>query len=66
METCTNSSTHYEGDLWAGGIAKEMTVAFVVGVKTNKLGLSPFLNVHLPDFSSYNDPDDQSSFGEER
>jgi len=66
METCTNSSTHYEGDLWAGGIAKETTVAFVVGVKTNKLGLSPFLNVHLPDFSSYNDPDDQSSFGEER
>lgn len=65
LETCTNSSTHYEGEIWAGGIAKDTTVSFVVGVRTNKLGLSSFHNVYLPDFSSYNDKGDKSSFSEE-
>jgi hypothetical protein len=65
VETCNNSTSHFEGELWAGGIAKDTTVSFVIGVKTNKLGYSSFHNVYLPDFSSYNDPDDQANFGEE-
>ncbi|GMH51910.1 hypothetical protein TrRE_jg368 [Triparma retinervis] len=65
VETCNNSTSHFEGELWAGGIAKDTTVSFVIGVRTNKLGYSSFHNVYLPEFSSYNDPDDQASFGEE-
>ena len=67
VEGCFNSTTHYEGELWAGGIMRDSTVLFVVGVMTNKLGASTFHNVYLPAFGSYNDPDsgDSLSFSEE-
>ncbi|GMH93552.1 hypothetical protein TL16_g12659 [Triparma laevis f. inornata] len=64
---CFNSTTHYEGEIWAGGIMRDSTVLFMVGVMTNKLGASSFHNVYLPATASYNDPDsgESLSFSEE-
>ncbi len=64
---CTNSSQHYEGEVWAGGFIRRTTVSFVIGVMTNKIGMSSFHNIYLPSFGSYNDPTvgDSLNFSEE-
>ncbi|GMH88424.1 hypothetical protein TrST_g13992 [Triparma strigata] len=67
LDGCFNSTTHYEGEIWAGGIMRDSTVLFMVGVMTNKLGASSFHNIYLPATASYNDPDsgESLSFSEE-
>jgi len=65
VNECRNSTSSYEGPVWAGGIARDSTVSFVLGVRTNGEGRSSFHNVYLPDFTNYGGDGGDLSFGED-